>query len=472
MTIAQKVVNFSAILFPKNKMSIKSKKIFKHLILITLFLIIGLTGLIIFVFNLSSEPDNIASKKSPTTFSPFLRTGTNSIVNRKKYEMEKALKIAKTKVDELPVVRTSNDFNKDIPYTIDSKAGIVYKKQYDGRRINICITGVDSRLGSRFKHADANHVLSILIDKGEIEITSIPRDTYADAGMPDTSNQNIIAVLRPAYGRKAYLKRIAQIAELDTIQYYMEFGFSQAIGIIEWLGYDNSKQTLQVLRSRKVLGGGDWQRTYNQGKFIKQAILKTFNNYNGFLGDLVLMGGLSFVETNLTAGTLSAIVKKLKENNFGQSDDVTLRVRPEFHYEFKNFDFDDKEVVAQLQSKVSHYSNSIAENTNPNNSSDSLVIRELSSAIKRATKSDALKQANTTISNLRTYFDQKAWLQISDKKTRHIYRELIKQLLVSAYLQKKDTNESNKIKLLVEQESNLFLESLNKNGNSEINQDM
>lgn len=450
-------------------MSKKSRKIFKHLSIIALLLIISLVGLTFFVFNVSSEPDNIAAKDNPTTFSPFIRTSSNSIVNRKKYELEKALKNAKNSDSTMPIVRTSNDFNKDIPFTIDSKAGVVYRKQYDGRRINICVTGVDSRLGSRFKHADANHVLSILIDKGEIEITSIPRDTYADAGMPDTTNQNIIAVLRPAYGRKAYLKRIAQIAELDTIHYYMEFGFSQAIGIIEWLGYDNSKQTLQVLRSRKVLGGGDWQRTYNQGKFIKQAILKTFNNFGGIFGDLVLMGGLSFVETNLNAGTLNAILKKLKENDFGNPDDITLRVRPEFPYDFKNFDFDDKNVVAQLQSKVNQYSNSIAENTNPNNSSDSLVVRELRLAVQKATKSDTQKKSNITISTLKTYFDQKAWLQISDKKTRHIYRELIKQLLISAYLQKKDTNNANNIKLLVEQESNLFLESLNKINNSANN---
>src|SRR5690606_22561560 len=146
----------------------------------------------------------------------------------KEYETRKALNQLNSGDVEYSVIRTSKNFNQDIPFTLDDKAGVVYKKLYNGRRINICVTGVDSRLGTRYKHADANHVISILIDKGEVEITSVPRDTYADAGMPDTTNQNIIAVLRAKYGRKAYLRRMAQIAELDTIHYYMEFGFSQA----------------------------------------------------------------------------------------------------------------------------------------------------------------------------------------------------------------------------------------------------
>ncbi|MER3328315.1 MAG: hypothetical protein RIF34_01965, partial [Candidatus Kapaibacterium sp.] len=104
----------------------------------------------------SDSSDDFANKNSPTTFSPFVRTGTNTIVNRKQHELDKARRTAGNK--EFSVIRTSTDFNKDIPFTVDKKAGIVYKKQYNGRRINICVTGVDSRIGSNFKHADANHV--------------------------------------------------------------------------------------------------------------------------------------------------------------------------------------------------------------------------------------------------------------------------------------------------------------------------
>lgn len=451
-------------------MSRKKRNILKHLSIIILLFIASIVGVLYFVYNVTSVSQlSWDDNEKAITFTPFVRTSNNTIVKRKEYELRNALNKIGNKEPIVSVIRTSNDFNQDIPFTVDDKAGILYKKKYDGRRINICVTGVDSRMGDRFVHADANHVLSILVDKGEIEITSIPRDTYADAGQPDTTNQNILAVLRPARGRKAYLRRVAQIAELDSIHFYMEFGFSQAIGIIEWLGYENSKQTLQVLRSRKVLGGGDWQRTYNQGKFMKQAILKSFNNYGGLFGDLVLMGGLSLVETNLNTGTVNAILKKLKANDFGQSEDITLRIRPEFNYEFKNFDFNDRTVMSQLQSKVEGYSTKKNGVTDPKNSVDTLVISKLDRAIRVATKSDSTGRNTETINSLKTIFQQKAWMQITNKKTRHRYRERVKDLLVSAYTKKKEPENAEKIVKIVEQESNLFLNNLNRNDNEDDN---
>lgn len=451
-------------------MSRKKRNILKHLSIIILLFIASIVGVLYFIYNVTSVSElTWDDDEKAITFTPFVRTSNNTIVKRKEYELRNALNKIGNKEPIVSVIRTSNDFNQDIPFTVDDKAGILYKKKYDGRRINICVTGVDSRMGDRFVHADANHVLSILVDKGEIEITSIPRDTYADAGQPDTTNQNILAVLRPARGRKAYLRRVAQIAELDSIHFYMEFGFSQAIGIIEWLGYENSKQTLQVLRSRKVLGGGDWQRTYNQGKFMKQAILKSFNNYGGLFGDLVLMGGLSLVETNLNTGTVNAILKKLKANDFGQSEDITLRIRPEFKYEFKNFDFDDKTVMSQLQSKVEGYSTKKNGVTDPKNSVDTLVISKLDRAIRVAAKSDSTGRNAETINSLKTIFQQKAWMQITNKKARHRYRERIKDLLVSAYTKKKEPENAEKIIKIVEQESNLFLNNLNSNDDNSRN---
>lgn len=435
------------------------KNILKHVSIISGLFILTIVGVLLFLFNAESDTTDILNEEhKTTTFTPFVKTANNSIVNRKQFELQKAIKVAKNEKD-FALVRTSKDYNKDIPFTIDEKAGVVYRKQYNGRRINICITGVDSRMGSNYKLADANHVLSILIDKGEIEVTSIPRDTYADAGMPDSTNQNTIAVMRAAKGRKAYLRRIAQIAELDTIHYYLEFGFSQAMGIIEWLGYKNSKNTLQVLRSRKVFGGGDWQRTYNQGKFIKQSMIKSFNNFDGIFADLVLMGGLSLTESNMKSGLLSSILKKLKQNGFGKPEDVTLRIRPEFAYKYKNFDFNDEEIIAQMSSKVDSYFDE--KYGKDRVSTDSTIIVELDKAITKANHADKTGKPYITISTLNTLFNQKIWLQITDKQARNKYRDKLKNLLVSAYYQKKDTLSAERVNNIIETENNLF--KMNKN---------
>lgn len=419
---------------------------------------IGSVGMLIFFFNISTgSQSEVYEVKEIATFTPFIRNGNNTIVDRREYEYKEAVYTAEKNNTEIKTIRTSTDFNKDTPFKIDENAGVVYKKKYNGRRINVAIIGVDSRLGSRYKHADANHVLSIMPESGEIEITSIPRDTYADAGYPDTTNFNTISNLRARNGRKAYLKRIAEIAELDTIHFYMEFGFSQAIGLLEWLGYENSKQTLQVLRSRKVFAGGDWQRTYNQGVFINQAIRKSFKNYGGVFGDLVLMGGLSLVETNINLSKLTKIVNMLRESGFGDKEDVVNRVRPKYKYKFKQFDFNNDEVVASLQSKVHGYSNSKS-----NVSIDSLVLSKMDVVLNKAIISDSLGKATKTINTLKTFFRQRAWLQISDKTVRHEYREKMKNLLVSAYIQKNQPENAEKIERIVEHESNLFLYNLNK----------
>ena len=144
----------------------------KHIIIIALLFFISIAGLLIFAVNYTNEPEyvDIADNSDVSTFSPFMRDKDNNIVSRKEYETRKALNQLNSGDVEYSVIRTSKNFNQDIPFTLDDKAGVVYKKLYNGRRINICVTGVDSRLGTRYKHADANHVISILIDKGEVEI--------------------------------------------------------------------------------------------------------------------------------------------------------------------------------------------------------------------------------------------------------------------------------------------------------------
>lgn len=442
------------------KLISNKSNIIKHLSVILFLFVVGGAGMLLFFFNISTgSQSEVYEVEEVATFSPFIKTSNNTIVDRRKYEYKEALNTAKENETEIKVVRTSKSFNKDIPFKIDENAGVVYKKQYSGRRINVVIIGVDSRLGSRYKHADANHVLSIMPESGEIEITSIPRDAYADAGYPDTTTFNTISNLRAKFGRKKYMSRIAEIAELDTIHYYMEFGFSQAIGLLEWLGYDNSKQTLQVLRSRKVFDGGDWQRVYNQGVFINQAVRKSFKNYGGVFGDLVLMGGLSLVETNMSLAKLTGIVNKLRKNGFGEEEDVVNRVRPKYSYKFKQFDFNNESVVASLQSRVNEHS----KKKNLGSASvDSLVLNKLDKVISKAIKNDSLRKATLTINTLKTYFKQRAWLQITDKNTRHKYREKMKNLLVSAYEQKNQPKNAEKVKKIVEHESNLFLYNLNK----------
>ena len=118
------------------------KNILKHVSIISGLFILTIVGVLLFLFNAESDTTDILNEEhKTTTFTPFVKTANNSIVNRKQFELQKAIKVAKNEKD-FALVRTSKDYNKDIPFTIDERAGIVYRKQYNGRRINICITGV------------------------------------------------------------------------------------------------------------------------------------------------------------------------------------------------------------------------------------------------------------------------------------------------------------------------------------------
>ena len=93
--------------------------------------ILTIVGVLLFLFNAESDTTDILNEEhKTTTFTPFVKTANNSIVNRKQFELQKAIKVAKNEKD-FALVRTSKDYNKDIPFTIDERAGIVYRKQYN-----------------------------------------------------------------------------------------------------------------------------------------------------------------------------------------------------------------------------------------------------------------------------------------------------------------------------------------------------
>lgn len=350
------------------------------------------------------------------------------------------------------IIRVSNPAALNAPFEIDDAAGRRYRRVFSGRRINIAITGVDSRLGSRFKHADANHILSILIDSAKIEIIAIPRDTEADAGLDDTTGQNKLTVVRGIKGRRAYLKEAARIAGLDRIHYYVEFGFSQAMGILEWLGYKESGSALQVLRSRRGLGS-DFQRSYNQAQFIRQAILGHFEKFTGVLSNVFIHGGLALVETNLTASRAKDIISKLENKNFpANPDDIVVKVRPPIYIKFKRYDFSNPEIMKILYAKFRSVE---VDKVDSNTTVTDYVAGILQKAIDKAIL-DSADNPTLVINGLRTYFDQRAWLQISNHSTRCRIREDVSNLLAEAYRKKGKPERARAIIGIITAEKRLF----------------
>ncbi len=203
------------------------------------------------------------------------------------------------------------------------------------------------------------------------------------------------------------------------------------MGILELLGFKDSGSALQVLRSRKGLGGADFQRSFNQGQFIRQIFLKHFNKADGFFSEILIRGGLSMVNTNMTASAARSIVNILKKRGFPKNESaITVRVRPPMKIKYKVYDLLDTQVIGALNAKIQKYN--LEEESLVANQRVNKTAKLLSEAVTKAI-ADSAKKNYRVLHRLTTFFKQRAWLQISDSSERYRLREEIGILLSNAY---------------------------------------
>lgn len=306
-------------------------------------------------------------------------------------------------------------------------------ERFWGRSVTIAICGVDSRLGVNQAHADANHVLRIWLDRGMIQILSVPRGTYADAGFGSAS-LNIIANYRARKGRAAYLRKLAEMTGVGKIDYYVEVGFSQAMGIFELLGFKGSASTtLQVLRTRKAFGIGDHQRCFNQAQFIRQMILKHFPRTAGMLDALAMWSALAIAETNLRYDIVQSIIAGLRAKGFPKSErDVTIELRPR-RYRVQEFDISSVEKVIALAKNLNRRLK--AGSHLPRKPSFRLETYQQSLHSRLIAAARALDAGKPwrAIALLERPFQQRAWLQLPEEYGRLQFMGLLCNTLIEAY---------------------------------------
>lgn len=334
--------------------------------------------------------------------------------------------------------------------------------QVGGRKVSLAVCGVDSRAGERVEHADANHVITVWLDSGWVDITSIPRDTPCDAGFAGKSRLNNLTNLRARKGRDAYLREVAAIAGLDTIEYYIDLGFSQARGVLELLGFKkNSADALRVLRSRRIFASGDFQRSFNQGQFMRQMLLKQFGRLEGISGNLLMRAGLYMVGTNLTVDDAERIAEELRAKGFPRSlNDVTVCIRPAYYAKMAVFDFSDSTafggLVRKMNEKIPDDEKGGSENV-----IDSTMIRFHAGLVHMIAKAaaDSAKLPVRVIANLRRPFEQRIWWQIADQNERSRIRRELGVLLAGAYNRTGRQDDAGRVHEVVRFEEEMFAAS-------------
>lgn len=294
-----------------------------------------------------------------------------------------------------------------------------------GRVINILIIGIDSRLSVSNARGDALHLVTINPDSAIVEFMSIPRDTYCDLGYPDSTPYNIIANAKLP-GNGLLTRKVAEITKRGAVNYWIEVGFSQALGILEMLGYRDPSATLQYLRSRRAHATGDLQRCHNQAVFMRQNLIDRFSLLTGASGDLILSAGLSFVTTNLTKDFCLGILYNLKKRGFPdhRRDAVRLRMAPGYNIRLKEMSADSATVARTIALAERHLSE------------DSRAPRRDIAGYLRRVNAAAIADSShpgKVISRLRRLNEQHAWLQVTDQQARRGIRDTLTTQLERAY---------------------------------------
>lgn len=305
-----------------------------------------------------------------------------------------------------------------------------------GRVINILLVGIDSRLGVRDARADALHLFTINPDSAVVEIMSIPRDSYCDLGYPDTTSFNIIANAR-AGGMRSFLRHIEELTNRGPIKYYGEVGFSQALGVLEILGYRDPVNTLKFLRTRKALPGGDIQRSHNQALFLRSNLISKFDLLTGATGDLFLTAGLRFITSNMSKDFCQGLIYMLDQKGFPKHrpDAVRLRMLPRFKIRLKEMVADSLTIARTLE----RTDRVLGEET-----SASVDVANRLRKVNRLALADSARPGQV-INRLRRFSEQHAWLQIRDQKARTGIRDTMLTCLERAYRRVGKTAEADDV---------------------------
>lgn len=209
--------------------------------------------------------------------------------------------------------------------------------------INVLLLGLDARKDWDEAHCDAIHMFTLNIEKWTIQITTVPRGTYAYIP-PGTYPPNEYYVSN-ACGLAGIEYGIEQIERISGIQadYVVKVGFSQVSGILRFFQLPTTS-TLEWLRHRQSYAIGEPQRSHNQAVFLKDLILRElglFRKETGYAMEYLLY---RMVDTDMDFATAHTLLHGYLDAELDQHpENITLLMKPsypviDYHLDFENPD--------------------------------------------------------------------------------------------------------------------------------------
>lgn len=217
--------------------------------------------------------------------------------------------------------------------------------------INILLLGLDAREGQTHPHCDAIHLFTFDLKDWSIQITSVPRGTYAalPAGGTYEANQYYVSNACGIGGLDYGIEQIQHILGVKP-DYIVKVGFSQAEGVFRLLQLPAS-QTLQWLRHRQSYQIGEPQRTHNQAVFMKDMIVAHIRDFQSELTAPLQYVLYAIVDTNMDFSLARSLLKGYLASDISQrSDDITLVMQP--YHQTVDYHYDPNTLEEDLQKKI------------------------------------------------------------------------------------------------------------------------
>jgi len=288
----------------------------------------------------------------------------------------------------------------------------------DEGQINVLLIGLDARKGWDSPHCDAIHMLSLDIENWTMQITSVPRGTYAYIP-PGTYGEtqyylaNACALAGLDYG----IERIEAVVGVRS-DYVVTVGFSQVLGILRIFDLPTT-EGLQWLRHRQSYAIGDPQRSHNQAVFMKDLVLGHLSKFRGLFSVPMEYLLYTIVDTDMDFATSRALLNGFLDASIdARPDDIALTMKP--WYATVDYHFDAENSEAQLDERL--------DIIRPFLSDEDLSGRTLSSVqgelimyLENVLVTGKYEQA----------LDQQLWLQVEDADMRE---SLHYQFVVAHYL--------------------------------------
>ncbi|MFM8472157.1 MAG: hypothetical protein ACKOBV_01395, partial [Candidatus Kapaibacterium sp.] len=156
------------------------------------------------------------------------------------------------------------------------------------------------------------------------------------------------------------------------------------------------------------------QRSYNQGSFLKQTIMKHFGKSTSWYRDPLLRAGLLLVDSNIPLDTVKYIIDELDAHGFPDNGKCYVHIKPTYSYRLPEYDFTNAESIARIGQRIDERMK-IEGLEHTDVQAD--YVRRLEAIIAKAA-ADSARRPMATVTQLRRIYEQRAWMQVSDKAHR------------------------------------------------------